>query len=204
MIDALKQWDRIKEPYPWCRQVSLRKWMQRAAKNRNEVPTEDVGGEGSSLVSQGYETELVETQLEMARLQRQLPLRQRQVMALTYDGATPSEIAEDLGIPAVTVRSHLRIARIKLQQLLRKSSEAFPDIVRIVAPTHYWERPDAPFGVTDQDYHARKLLPHAVVVADDDPAVSDPWLSEIAPSLLTICNWWQWTRFGEGPEGRNP
>ena len=48
-----------------------------------------------------------------------LPLRQRQIMALTYDGATPSEIAEIFGSTPEAVRSRLHKARITLRHSQR-------------------------------------------------------------------------------------
>jgi RNA polymerase sigma-70 factor (ECF subfamily) len=40
-----------------------------------------------------------------------LPPRQRQVMAWTFDGYTPAEIAEELGLSSATVRGSMRKAR---------------------------------------------------------------------------------------------
>ncbi|MER8159965.1 RNA polymerase sigma factor [Streptomyces sp. NPDC094472] len=49
---------------------------------------------------------------------KQLPERQRDVMAWFYDGYSPKEIAQMLGIPRATVDSNLRHARKKLKSLL--------------------------------------------------------------------------------------
>jgi RNA polymerase sigma-70 factor (ECF subfamily) len=43
--------------------------------------------------------------------------RQREVLAWTYDGATPADIASELGVEPATVRSTLRNARAVLQRI---------------------------------------------------------------------------------------
>jgi RNA polymerase sigma-70 factor (ECF subfamily) len=50
------------------------------------------------------------------QLLRALPAAQREALALTMDGFTPKEIAEMTGREAVTVRSHLRHARRRLER----------------------------------------------------------------------------------------
>jgi RNA polymerase sigma-70 factor (ECF subfamily) len=52
-----------------------------------------------------------EQQHEVLRLLKHLPPRQRQVLAWTFDGYTPSEIAEELAINSEAVRSSLKLAR---------------------------------------------------------------------------------------------
>jgi RNA polymerase sigma-70 factor (ECF subfamily) len=49
--------------------------------------------------------------------------RQRQILAWTYDGATPTEIAAELGMHPATVRSTLRNARAALRRLRAESGE---------------------------------------------------------------------------------
>ncbi|MFH8680492.1 RNA polymerase sigma factor [Streptomyces lydicus] len=64
-----------------------------------------------------------ETQ-EVLDLLRSLPRQQRAVMAWTYDGFSPAEISQILGIPRATVDSHRRHARVRLKEILaRRSSE---------------------------------------------------------------------------------
>jgi RNA polymerase sigma-70 factor (ECF subfamily) len=48
----------------------------------------------------------------------QLPPRQRQVLAWTYDGATPTEIAEALQISPDAVRANLHKARAAMRRIL--------------------------------------------------------------------------------------
>ena len=51
-------------------------------------------------------------------LLRRLPLRQRQVMALVYDGYTPEEISSMLGVGSAAVRANLHSARQSLRKYL--------------------------------------------------------------------------------------
>ncbi len=52
---------------------------------------------------------------------RTLPLEQREVMAWTIDGYTPSQIAAATNREAATVRSHLRHARTSLKNQLARN-----------------------------------------------------------------------------------
>lgn len=59
-----------------------------------------------------------EEQQHVLSVLRQLPLKQRLVVALTYDGWTCKEVAEVLGISEATVRSHLRHVRKSLKEMM--------------------------------------------------------------------------------------
>lgn len=61
---------------------------------------------------------LAEGQQNVLSVFRRLPLMQRLVLALIYDGFTCREIAEMLGITEATVRSHLRHARNNLKEMM--------------------------------------------------------------------------------------
>ncbi|MGH3939483.1 MAG: sigma factor-like helix-turn-helix DNA-binding protein [Pseudonocardiaceae bacterium] len=49
--------------------------------------------------------------------------KQRQILVWTYDGATPAEIAAELGMHPATVRSTLRNARAALRRLRAEGGE---------------------------------------------------------------------------------
>jgi RNA polymerase sigma-70 factor (ECF subfamily) len=70
---------------------------------------------GSPLIAPGTDLDAFEQRHTVMRLLDLLPARQRQVMAWTYDGATPAEIADSLKISSDAVRSNLRKARIALR-----------------------------------------------------------------------------------------
>ena len=62
--------------------------------------------------------EAFEQRHEILRVLERLPLRQRQVMTWTYDGCTPTEIAEALTMTPEAVRSSLKKARTNLKMFL--------------------------------------------------------------------------------------
>ncbi|MFM9596568.1 sigma-70 family RNA polymerase sigma factor [Streptomyces scabiei] len=64
-----------------------------------------------------------EQQQDLLRLLADLPPRQRQIMAWKYDGHSPAEIAEELGISSETVRASLLKARRALAARLAQGEE---------------------------------------------------------------------------------
>ena len=66
-------------------------------------------------------SEQIEDRLDLGRLISHLSPTQQQIVRLHYlDGYTISEIAEQLRIPAGTVKSHLYRARRKMKGLAKK------------------------------------------------------------------------------------
>jgi RNA polymerase sigma factor (sigma-70 family) len=109
MQRAYRWWSRIDRPEGWCRRVASREYVRRFA--RADVPA-GVATDGGPLLTAGQsQVQAWEEGQEVLRLLALLPIRQRQVMAWTYDGYQPAEIAKELGITAETVRSNLRKAR---------------------------------------------------------------------------------------------
>jgi RNA polymerase sigma-70 factor (ECF subfamily) len=73
---------------------------------------------GSPLVTSCIDVETFESNHEFLRwLGRLSGDRQRVVLVWAYDGATPAEIAVELGMAPATVRSTLRNARATLRRL---------------------------------------------------------------------------------------
>lgn len=114
MIAAYRQWDRIDSPRAWIRTVASRTWWRRKERDQREIPRDDLARDSSLLSDE--EAERVEADHAFLALIRSLPMEQRQVMAWTYDGYLPNEIAVLLGKNPATVRSTLRAARAALQQ----------------------------------------------------------------------------------------
>lgn len=115
------RWATIEYPYAWCRRVASRIYARRVG--RLEEPVEDAEAAGSPLLTPGMDLEAFEQQHSVLRLLNRLPSRQRQVMAWTYDGATPSEIAAELQITPEAVRSNLKKARTALRNYLQQGGE---------------------------------------------------------------------------------
>lgn len=122
MTEAYRQWDSIDAPRSWVRTVASRKWWRRAERDQMEVPY-DVLPEPSALLSADESAE-IESRHTFVTIVRSLTPAQRQVMAWTYDGYRPTEIAALLGKDPATVRSTLRDARAALKEKYRSTEES--------------------------------------------------------------------------------
>jgi RNA polymerase sigma-70 factor (ECF subfamily) len=118
---AFRQWSTLRHPYAWCRQVASRLYARRVG-TLHEHPVDDLdSAAGSPLIAPETHLDDLEQRHTVLALLDQLPPRQRQVMAWTYDGATPTEIAEALQITPEAVRSNLYKARTALRSLTGES-----------------------------------------------------------------------------------
>lgn len=107
MIDVYKSWASIEYPRAWARRVASRKFGRRMASVEAPVAQTD----GSPLLPAHRDVAEWEQRHEVLRLLATLPWRQRQVMAWTFDGYQPHEIALELNISADAVRASLKLAR---------------------------------------------------------------------------------------------
>jgi RNA polymerase sigma factor (sigma-70 family) len=124
LIDALPPvWGTLEYPYAWCRRVAHRKSCE-LAQRRREAPCADPELVGPPLVAAGVDVEYLESNHEFLYwLSRLGGGKQREVLAWTYDGAAPAEIAAELGMDPATVRSTLRNARAALRRLRAAGGE---------------------------------------------------------------------------------
>jgi RNA polymerase sigma factor (sigma-70 family) len=123
MIAALPPvWATLEYPYAWCRRVAHRKAYD-LAKRRRETPFADLELAVSPLLAPGLDVETFEANHEALRWLGRLNGKQREILAWTYDGATPAEIAVELGMDPATVRSTLRNARAALRRLRAEGGE---------------------------------------------------------------------------------
>jgi RNA polymerase sigma factor (sigma-70 family) len=116
MIRAYRRWSTIDQRHAWCRRVASRLYARRLASL--EEPIADTETAGSPLVAANTDLDSFEQRHHVLPVLEQLPLRQRQLMAWTYDGCTPTEIAKELKITPEAVRSSLKKARTALKKLL--------------------------------------------------------------------------------------
>ncbi|WP_455410064.1 sigma-70 family RNA polymerase sigma factor [Streptomyces hiroshimensis] len=109
MIKAYERWADIDDPSAWAHKVASRALIRKVADIR-EDPVERIP-EPTSLLPCPDAVAEWEVRHDMLRLLRNLPPRQRQVLAWTFAGRTPSEIAEQLGLTPEAVRASLKKAR---------------------------------------------------------------------------------------------
>lgn len=112
MTEAYRQWDLLDRPGAWVRLVAQRQWWKLARRGRTEIPRDELP-EPSGLLPSAYEQ--IENRHVLLALLDHLTELQRQVLAWSYDGYHPTEIAVVLGKEPATVRSALREARKKVQ-----------------------------------------------------------------------------------------
>jgi RNA polymerase sigma-70 factor (ECF subfamily) len=114
MTEAFRNWDSLDNPRAWVRIVASRTWWRTIGRDRKEGPSE--GLDEHAIASTSAELDEVEARHEFLRILHSLPPGQRQVMAWTYDGYQPTEIATLLGKTPAAIRSLLRDARSVLRR----------------------------------------------------------------------------------------
>ena len=107
MTAAFRSWDAIEYPKAWTRRVASRAFIREMS--RAEEPADEMPELG--VLIRHEEVTDWEERHEVLRLMRLLPPRQRQVLAWSFDGFKPAEIAAELSLSAETVRSNLKKAR---------------------------------------------------------------------------------------------
>ncbi|MFF7647119.1 sigma factor-like helix-turn-helix DNA-binding protein [Streptomyces canus] len=108
MEDSWRCWSGIKHPKAWVYKAASRALVRKVASLEElveEVP------EPTALLPRPDAFAEWEAQHDMLPLLRTLPPRQRQVLAWALSGFTPADIADQLGLPAETIRASLRKAR---------------------------------------------------------------------------------------------
>lgn len=113
-VEAFPNWDSIRHPRAWLRQVAGRIYYRRL--DRAETPLEvipDRQGPASAATATAMELH-DEAQMVLAAL-ADLPAKQRQVMAWYVDGFSPAEMASALDVDPAAVRQNLAKARRNLK-----------------------------------------------------------------------------------------
>jgi RNA polymerase sigma factor (sigma-70 family) len=123
MIDAYRGWASIQHPRAWIRRVASRKFARRRFEESSAGPCSD----RNPLLNATETITAWEQRQEVLRLLATLPWRQRQVMAWSYDGYEPREIADELDISAATVRASLKLARRALATRLDPGGDTTHD-----------------------------------------------------------------------------
>ncbi|GAA4959462.1 RNA polymerase sigma factor [Actinoplanes utahensis] len=107
MIDAFRSWPDIGHPGAWVRRVASRKFFRRTSDAERPTDPDLL----NPLLPPHHDAAEWEQRHDVLRLLALLPWRQRQVMAWSFDGYQPQEIAAELDISPETVRSNLKLAR---------------------------------------------------------------------------------------------
>jgi RNA polymerase sigma factor (sigma-70 family) len=108
MTDAYRNWTGITYPKAYVHTAASRLLVRKIASV--EEPVEDVP-EPTSLLPRPDAIAEWETRHDALLLVRTLPPRQRQILAWTLAGFTPTDIADHLGLTAENVRANLKKAR---------------------------------------------------------------------------------------------
>lgn len=124
MIKAYQRWGSLTRPDAWVRTVATREFIRRRVNGR-EDPTELTPEPVTALLRDPTADAAASDaeELQVQQLLQQLSPRQRQVLAWTYDGYPPAEIAQHLSTPdhpvtSDAVRASLKLARRTLSRLL--------------------------------------------------------------------------------------
>lgn len=115
--DAERQWKSIRAPKAWIRRVAGRKLPETGRRPESAVSLEELGVDAQTASGLEPAEQVAAIETVLAALRR-LPDKQREVMAWTIDGYTPSEIAEHLHEPAANIRQNIKRARENLRMLL--------------------------------------------------------------------------------------
>lgn len=118
MAKAYRCWTTLHKPRAWVHTVASRALI-RTIVAANEDLVEQVP-EPTSLLSCPDAIAEWESRYDMLPVLQSLPSRQRQVLAWTFAGYKPSDIAEELGLPSETVRASLVKARRAAADYLKK------------------------------------------------------------------------------------
>jgi RNA polymerase sigma factor (sigma-70 family) len=113
MLQLYRYWSSVRAPAAWARQVASRRLGRHIADGPRERLVDDVvldDVSASSLLAVS-DIRVLEQRYDVLRLLDKLPSRQRQVLAWTYEGYTPAEIAEELQLTPEAVRANLYKAR---------------------------------------------------------------------------------------------
>jgi RNA polymerase sigma-70 factor (ECF subfamily) len=105
-VKLMRYFTTVEAPKPWLRTVARNDYRRRQLLQRSELAMTAIIEK--PFLQPEYELSITD---EVLKCIRDLPPRQREVMALTIDGFAPREIAEVLGLSSEAVRGSLRKAR---------------------------------------------------------------------------------------------
>ncbi|GAB2965975.1 RNA polymerase sigma factor [Streptomyces heilongjiangensis] len=110
MRTLYQKWGEVRHPRAWARTTARRVLIRALSSHRAPGLGEPPEPAAALLVGDQAMWESVECD-EVLAILRELPPCQRQALALTFDGLSPTEIAQILDVPATQVRGNLARAR---------------------------------------------------------------------------------------------
>ena len=113
--ELFANWDAVRTPRAWLRTVAFRQMLRQHASAG--YPLDMLDQEPVAVPASARLELREETQAVLGRM-RQLPLAQRQVLALMYDEFSYSEIAQITDASEAAVRKNAERARRKMKELL--------------------------------------------------------------------------------------
>ena len=114
-VELFTKWDTVRSPRAWLRTVAFRQMLRQNASA--EYPLDMLRQEPATAPASARLELREETQAVLHGL-RQLPLAQRQVLALIYDEFSYSEIAQITGTSDAAIRKNAERARRRMSELL--------------------------------------------------------------------------------------
>ena len=114
-VELFTNWDTVRSPRAWLRTVAFRQMLRQNASA--EYPLDVLRREPATVPASARLELAEETQAVLHGL-RQLPLAQRQVLALIYDEFSYGEIAQIMGISQAAARKNAERARRRMSELL--------------------------------------------------------------------------------------
>jgi RNA polymerase sigma-70 factor (ECF subfamily) len=114
-VNAYPQWSVILHPGSYLRTSASREYIRRSYGTIRETPVAELPDTAAAPDLSVAKVEFRDQEIRVFRAINSLPARQRQVIAWTLDGFTPTEIGRILGISAGAVRVSLLKARRELK-----------------------------------------------------------------------------------------
>lgn len=121
MHKAYQRWATIDTPEAWARVTASRAYAERLGKV-DAMPVDDIA-EHTPETAAGCELTAADAKQDIRMALQQMPARQRQMLAWSFEGYTPAEIAAQLRMTPEAVRSSLYKARKRLEELLQVRDE---------------------------------------------------------------------------------
>lgn len=113
--ELFANWDAVRHRQAWLRKVAFRQMLRQHA--RAEAPLDSLRQEPASRPASAR-LELREEHQAVLNQLRELPVAQRQVLALMYDQFSYREIAEIMDTNEAAVRKNAERARSRMKELL--------------------------------------------------------------------------------------